>query len=154
MRRSNRTESLRIAGRTERSPGRHGSNLEVAALGLDGGPEAMAYVALKYFQAAHQCFSEWTRDELRAFSEFNRKVSSQSWQQIYSSGGNGGSKGGLGYTAHDGGALPPVVFAGTLSEDIGWCELRVTQKARVHGFRAGQGFFLVFLDRNHEIFPA
>lgn len=114
----------------------------------------MAYVVLKYFQAAYQCFSEWTRDELRAFSDFNRKVSSLTWPQTYSSGGKGGSKGGLGYTAHDGSALPPLTFASGLSEDISWCEMRVTQKARVHGFRAGQGFFLVFLDRNHEVFPA
>jgi hypothetical protein len=113
----------------------------------------VAYVVLRYFHAAHQCFSEWTRDELRAFSEFNRKVSSLSWQQIYSSGGKGGGKSGLGYTAHDGAALPPMPFVRSLSEDIGWCEMRVTQKARVHGFRAGQGFFLVLLDRNHEVFP-
>lgn len=46
-----------------------------------------------------------------------------------------------------------MAFADVLSEDIGWCEMRVTQKARVHGFRAGQGFFLVFLDRGHDIFP-
>jgi hypothetical protein len=113
----------------------------------------VAFVVLRYHQAAWQCFSDWTRDELRAFSEFNRKVSSLSWAQIYATGGRGAGKAGLGYTPHDGRALPPVGFADALSEDIGWCELRVTQKARVHGFRAGQGFFLVFLDRNHDIFP-
>lgn len=37
----------------------------------------MAFVVLRYYQAAWQCFSEWTRDELRAFSDFNRKVSAQ-----------------------------------------------------------------------------
>ena len=153
MRRSNRNESLRAAGRPAPAAGPRASNLEVAALGLDGGPGAAAYVVLKYYQAPWQCFSEWTRDELRAFSDFNRKVSAQTWQQIYASGGRGGAKGGLGYTPHDGRALPPVSFADALSEDIGWCEMRVTQKARVHGFRAGPGFFLVFLDRNHEIFP-
>lgn len=154
MPRSSRTESLRSAGRLAPAAGPRGSALEVAALGLDGGPGAVAYVVLKYFQAAFQCFSEWTRDELRAFSEFNRKVSSLTWPQIYSSGGKGGGKSGLGYTAHDGTALPPLTLASTLSEDISWCEMRVTQKARVHGFRAGQGFFLVFLDRNHDVFPA
>lgn len=59
----------------------------------------------------------------------------------------------LGYPPHDGRALPAAPFLAHLSADISWCEMRVTQKARVHGFRAGNAFFLVFLDRNHEIFP-
>jgi hypothetical protein len=49
--------------------------------------------------------------------------------------------------------IPDAHFADTISEDVSWCELRVTQKARVVGFRAEHAFFLVFLDRNHELFP-
>ena len=63
-------------------------------------------------------------------------------------------KTGLGYTPHDLGALPRPAFADGISEDVAWFGLRVTQKARVHGFRAGAAFFLVFLDRNHDAFPA
>jgi hypothetical protein len=127
------------------------SALSRAALGKEGDSQARAFVALKYFQHRHQCFSEWTKDELRAFSDFNRKVSAQTWQQIMASGGKGERKAGLGYTPHDGSGLPAVDFADTLSEDIGWVELRVTQEARVHGFRAGHAFFLVFLDRGHDL---
>lgn len=127
------------------------STLARAALGKEGDPGASAFVALKYFRPEVQCFSEWAPDELRAFSDFNRKVSLQTWQQIVASGGKGPNKAGLGYTPHGGGQLPRVDFADALSEDLTWIELRVSQKARVHGFRAGHAFFLVFLDRNHEL---
>jgi hypothetical protein len=120
-------------------------------LGTEGDAGATAFVALKYFRPQVQCFSEWTPDELRAFSDFNRKVSLQTWQQIVASGGKGPNKAGLGYTSHHGGQLPAADFADALSEDLAWIELRVSQKARVHGFRAGHAFFLVFLDRNHQL---
>ena len=127
------------------------STLARAALGREGDAGAAAFVALKYFRPEIQCFSEWGPDELRAFSDFNRKVSLQTWQQIVSSGGKGPNKAGLGFTAHDGRQLPRADFSDTLSEDLTWIELRVSQKARVHGFRAGHAFFLVFLDRNHQL---
>lgn len=41
-----------------------------------------------------------------------------------------------------------------LSEDIGFFELRISQKIRVHGFQAQTAFFLVLLDRGHRVFPA
>ena len=40
-----------------------------------------------------------------------------------------------------------------LSPDITFSELKVTEKARIHGFQVGAAFYLVWLDRNHEIFP-
>lgn len=128
------------------------SRLEGAALGHDHGERAAPYVALKYLQTEWQCFSEWSRDELRAFSAFNRKLAQVTWPLLYATGGR--QKTGLGYTPHDLGALPRPAFADAISEDVAWFELRVTQKARVHGFRAGAAFFLVFLDRNHDAFPA
>jgi hypothetical protein len=128
------------------------SRLEGAALGHEDGERAAPYVALKYFQSEWQCFSEWSRDELRAFSAFNHKLRQVTWPLLYASGGR--QKTGLGYTPHDLGALPRPAFADGISEDVAWFELRVTQKARVHGFRAGAAFFLVFLDRNHDAFPA
>lgn len=121
-------------------------------MGREGDAHAAAYVALKYYQHAHECFSAWSPDEPRAFSEFNRKLATQTWPQVYRSAG--GDKSGLGYTPHgSGGRLPRPEFLRELSEDISFFELRVTQKARVHGFRAGAAFFLVFLDRSHRLFP-
>jgi hypothetical protein len=147
-----RSEKLRRAAKAKQPDGERRSKLEMAALGLDGSSGAVAYVALKYYRSEHQCFSQWSTDELRAFSDFCRKVSSLTWQQIYQTSGKGANKTGLAYTSHDGKRLPAAYLPGDVSEDIGWFELRVGGKARAHGFRAGQAFFLVFLDRNHEIF--
>lgn len=147
-----RGNALRKAAQGARAAvGDRQSALSLAALGREGDSKAVAFVALKYFRPGFECFSEWAPEELRAFSDFNRKVSLQTWQQIIASGGKGENKAGLGYTPHDGTRLPDVDFADSLSEDITWVELRVTQKARVHGFRVGHAFFLVYLDRNHRL---
>ena len=128
------------------------SRLAAIALGREGDSGAFAYVALKYYRSEHQCLSEWTAEELRGFSEFCSKVSRRTWMQIYASGGRSGSRTGLGYEPVPRVALPDTAFlANVLSEDITWFELRVTEKARVFGFRAEHAFFLVFLDRGHQI---
>lgn len=124
----------------------------MAALGQEGDSRAVAFVALKYYRPEHQCLSEWTPDELRAFSAFCRKVAQMTWQQIVETGGR--HKTGLGWTPVARGQLPKADFLHSISEDISWMELRVTQVARVFGFRAGHAFFLVFLDRTHDIIPA
>lgn len=111
-------------------------------------------MALRYYVSEFQCFSEWTRDELRAFSEFNRKLRSLTWQQIYQSGGRPDTKTGLAYTPYDRSPIAPAPILMAISDDISWFELRVTRRARVHGFRTGPAFFLVYLDRLHEIFAA
>ena len=133
------------------------TNVEAALLGLStepnrGQPES-AYLALKYYQSEHECFSEWSADELRAFSEFSRKLSQQTWQDIFRSGGSIGKKTGLGYTQHKNKSkLPKCDVIGKISDEIDFFELRVTRKARAHGFRSKSTFFLVWLDRNHLIY--
>lgn len=128
-----------------------GSRLAHAALGHEGDSRAAAFVALKYYRPEHQCLSEWMPDELKAFSAFCRKVAQMTWQQIVETGGR--RKTGMGWTQIHPHQLPSTDFLDSLSEDISWIELRVTQEARVFGFRAGQAFFLVFLDRTHDILP-
>lgn len=128
------------------------SRLEKAALGLhSSGPEAVPYVALKYYRPDHECFSEWTAGELRSFSDLCRKMCSATWPMIYRSGGSSGNKTGFGYTPYEVDRIPDPRLPIAISEDVNWFELRVGGKARVHGFRAGQAFFLVFLDRNHRL---
>jgi hypothetical protein len=129
-----------------------GSKLGLAALGQEGDSRAVAFVALKYYRPEHQCLSEWTPDELRALSAFCRNLAQMTWQQIVETGGR--RKAGLGWTPVNRGHLPGTDFLHSISEDISWMELRVTQVARVFGFRAGHAFFLVFLDRTHDIIPA
>jgi hypothetical protein len=127
------------------------SRLELAALGQEGDSRAVAFVALKYYRPEHQCLSEWTPDELRAFSAFCRKVAQMTWQQIIETGGK--HKTGVAWTQIRRDQLPNTDFLDSISEDLSWIELRVTQEARVFGFRAGQAFFLVFLDRTHDVIP-
>lgn len=109
------------------------------------------FVALKYYKPKHQCFSKWSREELKAFSAFTTKLRSHTWAQI-----TGSHKVGLGYDVHKNPSKLPEAYKelkNEISPEINFFELRVTDKARVHGFRAGDAFFLVWLDRNHEIYP-
>lgn len=113
-----------------------------------------AHVNLKYYRHEHQCLSEWDADQLRAFSAFCRKITQIKWTDIYKTGGKAGNKTGLGYTPHrDRKVLPVTPELKEISPDLTWFELRVTGEARVHGFRCKSAFFLVFLDRQHDVYP-
>lgn len=134
------------------------NNVEAKFLGLakekgKSNPET-AFVALKYFQPQHQCLSEWDKEELGALSNFVANLSQMPWTDIIRTGGKPGNKVGVGYTPHKNrDSLPKCAVLDKISEDISFFELRVTNKARVHGFRCKSTFFLVWLDRNHQIYP-
>ena len=111
-------------------------------------------VALKYYDPSFQCFSEWTPPELKAFSNFCKRITQSTWPDILSSGGKAGRKKGFGHTVHKNRSnLPKSSLLDKISEDIAFFELRVSKKSRVHGFRCASAFFLCWLDRNHEIYP-
>lgn len=130
------------------------TNVEQYCLGVTDHSRDKPYINLKYYQPEYECLSEWTPDELKALSEFVRKFRNLTWEQIYRSGGKLGEKSGLGYTSHKTKTLlPKFSELDNFSHDLTFFELRVTQKARVHGFRIKAAFFLVWLDRNHRIYP-
>ena len=113
------------------------------------------YVSLKYYWPDYQCLSSWDADKLKAFSAFCRKISQSKWAEIYRTGGAVGHKTGMGYTVHkDPDVLPDNPELKVLSPDLTWFELRVDGECRVHGFRVKDAFFLVFLDKDHAIYPA
>lgn len=127
------------------------SQIESKILGLSengaSSDNENAYIALKYFDRNYQCFSEWDSGELSCFSKFVEKVNNLTWRQIKAHTG-------LGFKDIDTAkGLPNNKLKDTLSKDITFCEFRVTQKARVVGFRVNAVFFLCWLDRNHEICP-
>lgn len=128
---------------------------EAALLSLnDDGNNDTAFVNLKYYRHEHQCLSTWSPDELKAFSSFCRKVTQTSWTNIYKTAGAPGDKAGLGYTLHKNAkVLPENPDLEKFSPDLTWFELRVSGEARVHGFRCKSAFFLVYLDRQHQIYP-
>lgn len=98
------------------------------------------HVNLRYFQPKQECFSDWQIKELKQFSQWVKKMSDRAVADVQ------------GDTqlchAHVGKmkALPDEI-----SRDAQIYSLKVTGKARVHGFFFGNNFFLIWLDRNHKI---
>ena len=111
------------------------------------------HVNLKYLDTGYQCLSAWSPQELKALSAFINKVTNLSWPEIIRSGGSSGNKAGLGYTIHKNReVLPKTSKLDEISPDLSFFELRVSQRARVHGFRAASAFFLVWLDKDHQVY--
>lgn len=116
--------------------------------------QQLASVSLKYYDPDYECFSAWSKEDLSAFSNFTQNVAQRNWLQIMDTGGKSGTKVGLGYTLHKSHkVLPSSKSLDQISPDIDFFELRVSEKARVHGFRCYSTFFLVWLDCNHQIYP-
>ena len=110
------------------------AEIEAKVLGIHKKDPEKPYIALKYFQPSHQCFSDW--------------------ETIFRTGGKLGSKSGLGYTLHKNKSkLPKCKSLEQISPEINFFELRVSDVIRVHGFRVKSAFFLVWLDNKHKICP-
>lgn len=76
------------------------------------------------------------------------------WYAIFPGGDRLGNMSGFGYTKHS----DRNIFCGLnllrkISDDIDPIELLINREARVHGFRCNSVFFLVWLDRDHLVFP-
>ena len=142
------------AGRSKAEPKETAlTSVERALFGFYTGRDENPYVSLKYIDTEHQCFSDWDQSELKLFSGFLKKLAQTPWPEILRSGGTAGNKTGLGCTHHKNRQLLlNSAVLQKISEDINFIELRVSQRARVHGFRLASAFFLVWLDRDHEIY--
>jgi len=111
--------------------------------------EKSVSVSLKYFHRNYQCFSKWQVQELKAFSSFIEKLRNADWGRVVSTGGSPGNKTGLGYTKHKC-STARKKFLWDISSDIEFCELRVNQRARIHGFHIDSVFYLCWLDKDHK----
>lgn len=150
----NRLRAVAAKSANDSDTSRNFTRFEASVLGLtkESGIES-PYVNLKYYSPDRECISTWSTEELKSFSQFCTKIRQMTWPDIYRSGGSVGHKTGLGYTPHkDVKKLPENAELKNLSQDITWFELRITEKVRVHGFRATDAFFLVYLDREHSIY--
>ena len=127
----------------------HLSNIAEKVLSMDE-DDPKLYIVLKYYQPSYQCFSKWNSDELKSFTDLIKRMRQIGWSELV-------GRGALGYKKHTYLEKLPQedikCLKSILSPDITFSEIRVTQKARIHGFRAGTGFYLVWLDKDHEIFP-
>jgi hypothetical protein len=141
--RSGRVIPKSVADGKEQTTGILLSFAESKIFGIETNMNDHPYVNLKYFDSNYECLSEWERDELKLLSDFINKLSGSNWSDILRS-----------CTKHkDKGVLPKSKKVQQVSPDIAFFELRVSIKARVHGFRSANAFFLCWLDRNHQIYP-
>jgi len=112
--------------------------------------EQVPYIVLKYYQPNYQCFSEWNKQELKGFSDFIEKLRKTNWNLIKQQS-SAKNKVGFGYTQIDKKILPNASILNDISEDVSFAELRLSKESRIFGFRINAAFFLIFLDKNHEI---
>lgn len=110
--------------------------------------EKPVHVSLRYWHTGSQCISVWQRGELEKLRKLIDKVQKLTPTAIRTDAGlhwknHNGPPRGKGWSSPAG-----------LSKDVPICELRVDNKARVHGAIYEGTFYLVWLDRNHEVFPA
>jgi hypothetical protein len=118
---------------------------DVLGLATDGenSDEKNAYIALKYYDKSYEDLSEWQREELKGLSNKIDLINKLTWSQVKRNSS-------LRYKdVSNANKLP--VSKNLLSEDITYCEMRITDKARIFGFRSNSIFFLCWLDRNHKI---
>ena len=111
--------------------------------------EAKVLVSVQYVQDNFECLFDWDKGQMVDFWNFIRDIHKVSWQDLKHQAGDTG----FGYTILPSNKYPSSGVRNELSQDINFFELRVNQKARVHGFRVNTTFYMCWLDRNHKICP-
>ncbi len=105
------------------------------------------FINLKYYHSGFECFSEWQRAELKQFSSLTATLQQLNLLQLRTHSG-------LRMKAPKGKLAAPVpISLQPHLKHIEFVELRLSDKIRVHGFIEHPYFFLVWLDRNHRVFP-
>ena len=112
-------------------------------------PPAFSFL---HFDQDSECPSAWASEEIKTLFVRLKVAAGMTWEQVIKSGGAPGNKTGLGFTPVDvkkcSRKLPMQ-----LSDDIDLSEIRVSEKARIFGVRNESTYFVIWLDRNHAIFP-
>ncbi len=103
-------------------------------------------ISLKYYKETCECFSKWQKKELKGLTNLIEKLRSRTFEQVRTNTKLCHAH--LGEPSKEKFSRPEEI-----SPEIRFYGLRVTDKARVHGFFFDPVFFLVWLDRKHECFP-
>ncbi|MDA7981873.1 MAG: hypothetical protein MPJ82_04540 [Alphaproteobacteria bacterium] len=103
-------------------------------------------VNLRFFRRSHECFSDWQKKELKQFALRVEKMARLTEAQAMSDNYGHAHRG-------DNAATADLLPRG-ISGDTPVYSMRVTRKARVHGFFSGGDFYLIALDRNHRVLPS
>lgn len=104
-------------------------------------------VSLRYWHTGSECISVWQRTELERLRKLIDKIQGLTATKVRLDHG-------LEHKLHKAAPKRGFTRPSGLSKDIPMCELRVTSKARVHGALHNDIFYLVWLDRNHDVFPS
>jgi hypothetical protein len=99
-------------------------------------------VNFRYFQQRHECLSDWKQDELKYLANWISKAAERTVPQITST-----TK-----TCHAHLGKPPKPLPSMVSPEMQLYGIDITAKARVHGFFTENTFYLVWLDRAHEMY--
>lgn len=116
-----------------------------------GGNNATVLISLRFVHEEFECFSEWSKQDMKLFWNFNRSVHAYKWQHVIEQGGKAKKKVGFGYTKVAKNLYPEGGFISAFNPDVDFFEMRLGDKARVHGFRYDSIFYICWLDRNHNI---
>lgn len=55
-------------------------------------------LSLKHIQHEKECFSDWNKKEISKFWDFNRRLHSMTWIDVFKTASNGAQKRGMAYT--------------------------------------------------------
>ncbi len=111
----------------------------------------LVVLSLKHIQHEKECFLDWNKNEISKFWDFNRRLHSMTWSDVFATASKGARKRGMAYTVIPRKNYHGIKFIKEMSDDITMFELRVDGEIRVHGFREKQIFHLCLLDHRHSI---
>lgn len=114
------------------------------------GNYAHVMASVRYVQHDFQCFSDWSKQEIKAFWHFIKKLHKYDWETLIRNGGKS-AKTGLAPTIIPMKKYPDTEFRRAIENYFDMIEFRVDDTKRVHGFRDGPIFYICWLDKNHQI---
>ncbi|MBW8684553.1 MAG6450 family protein [Chitinophaga rhizophila] len=114
------------------------------------GNDAHVIASIRLIQHDYQCFSDWSKQDMRSFWSFIGKLHRYDWKNLLDTGGKV-NKTGLAPTIISKDRYPNTTFRNSMEDNIDMIELRVDNTKRVHGFRVGPIFYICWLDKNHAI---
>lgn len=105
-----------------------------------------------HFDSDSECPSTWNSDEMKSLFTSLKLASSMTWQQVRSTGGQARNAQGIAYKPV---SLKQAArkLPGNLAEDIDLSEMRISDRARIFGVRNEATYYIVWLDKDHQVFP-
>lgn len=105
-----------------------------------------------HFDSSSECPSDWKTDEMKSLFSSLKDASSMTWQQVKATGGHGKHAQGIAFKS-----VSPAQAArklpANLADDIDLSEMRVSDRARIFGVRNEATYYVIWLDKDHQVFP-